>query len=78
VDDKFWREVVLPSVGLPDKPTYNFREAMIILDCSKMTLWRKIKKGEIHYPPNKKFYRVNFVCYFCEGLAKECTPAIKD
>lgn len=75
--EQYWITVVLPSVKLPDKATYNWREARTILDCSKMTLWRKVKSGEIRMTPSKKFYRQELINYLCSNHQCNDTPDIK-
>jgi hypothetical protein len=76
--DEYWKEIVLPSVKLPDKATYNFGEVTRILDCSKMTLWRKIKKGEINYTIDKRFYREDLVRRFSNCSVKNIAPDKKE
>ena len=76
--ERYWKEIVLPSVKLPDKATYNFTEVTILLDCSKMTLWRKIKKGEINYTIDKRFYREDLIRRFSNCSVKDITTDNKD
>lgn len=48
--------VVLPSVGLPKKTTYNIPELMKILDCSKPFVYKLNHLGLIHITPHKRIY----------------------
>lgn len=72
--EDYWTKIVLPSVKLPDKATYNFSETMTILDCGKMTLWRKVKSGELNMTPSKRFYRQELINYLCSTHACSKTP----
>lgn len=68
--EDYWKEIVLPSVQLPDKATYNFYEARTILGCGKTTLWRIVKNGDIKMSPSKKFYRQELINYLCSTHPK--------
>ncbi len=62
----YFDEVVLPSVGLKKKATYNIPEALIILDCSRPTLLKMHHLGRITITRDKKIYYQEFVNYFNE------------
>ena len=68
MSEAYVRNVVLPSVGLPYKPTYTLCEACKIFDCSPATLWRMAKKGEINITRGKRIYIGDIINYFsnCE------------
>lgn len=52
-----FQEIILPSVGLPYKPTYNLTETCKILDCHYSTLAEYVDRGEITIRlPNKRVY----------------------
>jgi len=60
----YFDEVVLPSVNLPKKTTYNIPEALIILDCTRPTLLRMHHLGHITITRDKKIYYKEFEKYF--------------
>ena len=60
----YFDEVVLPSVGLPKKPTYTIPEALIILDCGRTKLFKLHHLGRITITRDKKIYYQEFVNYF--------------
>lgn len=65
--EKYFLEVVLPSVGLPDKPTYNIPELMKIMDCDRSTLWKMNKLGKITITQHKRIYRKDIIGFFSES-----------
>jgi len=60
----YFREVVLPSVGLPYKGSYNLKEARKILGVCKVTLRTMEKRGDIYISPQKRIYAEEFSRYF--------------
>lgn len=60
----YFEEVVLPSVNLPKKATYNIPEALIILDCSRSHLYKLNYLGHITITRDKKIYYKEFEKYF--------------
>lgn len=67
----FFREVVLPSVELPNKPTYSIPEALLLLGCSRSTFYRKIAKGHLTLSPDKRIYRQEFENYFGKNTSNK-------
>jgi hypothetical protein len=60
----YFREVVLKSCNLPEKPSYNLTEACKIIGCSRKTLYRMHDKKELTISPNKRIYLEEFRAYF--------------
>jgi len=73
----YFDEVVLPSVGLSKKPTYNIPEALIILDCSRPTLLKMHHLGHITITRDKKIYYKEFEKYFEQQYTIPLSPLNK-
>lgn len=73
--NNYFKDMILPSVGLPYKASYSLPEAAKILDCSKVTLWRMSRREEITITPNKKVYRREFELMF--NGEREVPPRMK-
>ena len=59
-----FKDVVLPSVGLPPKTSYNIPESLKIFDCSRSYLWKLNHLGVITITQNKRIYYKDFENYF--------------
>lgn len=61
---------VLPSVGLPEKPSYTIEDACSILRVSRSTLYKMTKDQSIQItetgPRGKRIYKQEFIDYFSE------------
>lgn len=60
----YFEEVVLPSVGLPLKPSYNLREGCDILCCQYSQLAKLVDKGLIKITSQKRIYATEFKKFF--------------
>lgn len=63
----YFRKIVLPSVGLPEKGSYNIHEACRILGVSRATVYRMLKDGRLRQEGNDsipKVYHQEFEKYF--------------
>lgn len=67
METNYFKEVVLPSVGLPYKGSYSLPESCRILGCSRTKLWQMGIKEELVIAPNKKVYCRDFENYFNSG-----------
>lgn len=65
--DSYFEDVVLPSVGLPLKNSYNMREACKILDCHYCTLASLAQKDLIKITAQKKIYAQEFANFFARN-----------
>ena len=61
---KYFEEVVLPSVGLPLKPSYNLKESCEILCCRYESLTLLAKKGLIRITLGKRVYSGELARFF--------------
>ena len=68
VGNNYFKETVLPSVELPYKASYSIPESVKILGCSKVTLWRMNRRGQITIAPNKRVYCRDFEVYFNRSI----------
>ncbi|HID29437.1 MAG TPA: DNA-binding protein [Desulfobacterales bacterium] len=68
----YFQDVVLPSVGLTAKSSYNIKEVSQILDCCRSTVYRMAQRGQIIITPNKRVYHAELVKFFHNG-----TPHVK-
>lgn len=69
----YFEEIVLPSVGLPMKGSYNAGEAAVILGCTTRTLRDMANRGEIYVTFSRKVYAREFIIFF----AKKAWPKVK-
>lgn len=60
----YFERVVLISVGLPVKPSYNLSEMCKIFCCDRRTLRRKAERGDITITENGRVYFVELQVYF--------------
>lgn len=60
----YFQEVVLPSVNLPYKPTYNITEVCTILDCHYSTLASYVQKDLIKITFNRRVYATELERFF--------------
>ena len=60
----YFREMVLPSVGLPLKNSYNMKELASIFDCHLATVYRMAERGQIRITPMKKVYLKELESFF--------------
>lgn len=60
----YFQDVVLPSVGLPYKPTYNLTEVCKILDCHYSTLASYVQKGLIKITKTRRVYAAELERFF--------------
>jgi hypothetical protein len=60
----YFQSVVLPSVGVPYKPTYNISEGCKICDCHYSTFMAMAEKGLIEIKPTKRIYAKAFEALF--------------
>jgi len=68
----FFQAIVLPSVELPNKPTYTIKETLTIIGCSRTTLYRKIHRGELTLTPDKRIYKQDLENYFGRCSERDC------
>lgn len=59
-----FQEVILPSVGLPYKPTYNLTETCKIFDCHYSTLAEYVKKGWVKIREHNRVYAKDLEKFF--------------
>jgi hypothetical protein len=52
----YFQDIVLPSVNLPYKPTYNITEVCKILDCHYSTVASYVQKGSLKITLNRRIY----------------------
>lgn len=60
----YFEEVILPSVGIPKKISYNISEAARILDCNKRTLRSMAERGEIFVTKHRRVFAKEFIIFF--------------
>jgi hypothetical protein len=60
----YFERVVLQSVELPVKPSYNLSEMCAIFCCDRRTLRRKAENGDITVTENGRVYFVELQIYF--------------
>lgn len=60
----YFKDVVLKSVDLPYKGSYNLKEAMLILGVCAPTLRTMERRGDIVISPQKRVYAEEFRRYF--------------
>lgn len=77
MESNYFKDVVLPSVGLPYKPTYSIKETIKILDCSRNTFYKKVGRGEITVTKDKRVYAKELENYFNHCNSKECLERLK-
>ena len=73
MSEHYFKDIVLPSVGVPAKPSYSLAETQRILDCSQTTVWKMAKRGVINVSPRKRVYYKDLEIYFEEGK-NNCPP----
>ena len=61
---KYFSDIVLPSVGLPEKPTYNLRETSQILGVHRTTLYRYKRQGKLRVSPANRVYSKELQSFF--------------
>jgi hypothetical protein len=71
VEMSFFKNIVLPSVELPKKGTYTIQETLVILDCSRTSLYRKVKRGDLTLTPDKRIYLQDLINYFDRVTTEE-------
>lgn len=60
----YFEEIILPSVNLPLKASYNVMEAAQILDCNKRTLRSMCDRGEIFVTKHRRVFAKEFMRFF--------------
>jgi hypothetical protein len=60
----YFKEIVLPSVGVSYKPTYNVTEGCKICNCHYSTFMGYVKKGLIEIMPTGRIYAKSFELLF--------------
>lgn len=60
----YFFDVVLPSVGLPRKPSYNLRETSEILGVHRSTLYRYVKEGRLQASQGNRVYLKELQSFF--------------
>lgn len=60
----YFEDIILKSVDIVFKPTYNYKETCLILDCHFSTFKRLLKKGLIHTSPHRRIYVEELIQYF--------------
>lgn len=64
----YFIRIVLPSVGMPEKGSYNVQESCRILGVSRATVYRMLKDGRLRYQNGEEtiptVYRAEFEKYF--------------
>ena len=67
----YFKDVVLPSVGMTEKGSYTIPEACNILGCSRTKLWRMSLRGELLIAPNKRIYLRELQNYYNQPKDKK-------
>jgi len=66
----YFLHIVLPSVGIPDKPSYNMAELRRILGKHRVTIYRMIKAGKLKAVGKDggdfRIYREELIRYFSD------------
>lgn len=73
----YFKNVVLPSVDMPYKPTYSIAEAMKIFDCKRDAFYRKVGLGMITVTKDKRIYVKEFENYFSHCEDTDCRDRLK-
>lgn len=63
---RYLREIVLPSVNLPEKPTYNLKETAVIFGVTPRTVSRRCHAGQLRKAPGGRFYLLEVARVFDE------------
>ena len=63
-ESRYFSDIVLPSVGLPEKSSYNLRETSRILGVHRRTLSRYIQKGHLRASPANRVYLKELQLFF--------------
>jgi len=62
--EDYFTQVIIPSVGIVEKSSYNINEACSILGCTRRTLNRMQQRGDITVAPNRRIYKEEFSSFF--------------
>ena len=64
VNRDYFERIILPSVGLPKKGTYNLTEVAKILGVHRHTVRRYHKQGKLTVSPTRKVYILDLLNFF--------------
>lgn len=64
MDSNYFEEIILPSVGIKKKGTYNLSEVSEILGVHRSTIRRYNKSGRLAISPSRKVYHYELIKFF--------------